>query len=67
MSRTSTSPSLSEIRRQLDVLVDRRLLGPLSHAESRRWTELTHLEDQMLRVERPERESNPHRLAANGV
>lgn len=48
MNRSSSLPTLTEVRRQLEDLVGRRLLGPLSHAEQRRWAELTSLEVELL-------------------
>lgn len=48
VSRISNPPTLAEVRRALDALVERRLQGPLSQADRKRWLELTDLEEQLL-------------------
>ncbi len=48
MNRTSSLPALDEVRRQLEDLVGRRLLGPLSPTEERRWAQLTTIEVELL-------------------
>lgn len=52
----TSSLSLAEVRRQLEDLVGRRLLGPLSATDQLRWAHLTHLETQLLDLGSPRAE-----------
>jgi hypothetical protein len=63
VSRISNPPTLAEVRRALDTLVERRLLGPLSQADRRRWVELTDLEEQLLLSRRAGRDGVDEDLA----
>ncbi len=66
MNLTSSLP-LAEVRRQLEDLVGRRLLGPLSPSDQLRWAHLTHLEMQLLGLAPRANDPRPVAATAPGV
>jgi hypothetical protein len=46
--RVNANLSLEEVRRELDVLAERRLNGPWTDRELHRWEELIAVEESLL-------------------